>query len=112
MDVFRQARVNTPGLLYHVMARGIERRAIFLKAEDYEDFIARLELGLSVVPGQVLGWSLMPNRFHLLAPAGGNRKSVERNGEIDEKVRRRSRQAPRPSGGVMGIEEAEGEAIS
>ena len=66
----RQARVNTPGLLYHVMARGIERRAIFLKAEDYEDFIARLELGLSVVPGQVLGWALMPNHFHLLVRAG------------------------------------------
>ena len=34
----RQARVDTPGLLYHVMVRGIERRAIFLKAEDYEEF--------------------------------------------------------------------------
>lgn len=67
----RQARVNTPGLLYHIMARGIERRAIFLKALDYEDFIERLEIGLSLVPGQVMGWALMPNHFHLLVRAGG-----------------------------------------
>lgn len=67
----RQARVNIPGLLHHVMARVIERRAIFIKASDYEDFIERLEIGLSLVPGQVMGWALMPNHFHLLVRAGG-----------------------------------------
>ena len=48
----RQACVNAPGLLYHVMAQGIERWAIFLKAEDYEDF--NCAFGIRVVPG---AWS-------------------------------------------------------
>jgi putative transposase len=67
----RQARVNIPGLLYHIMGRGIERRPIFLCADDYEDFLERLEKGLEHCPGQVLGWALMPNHFHLLVRAGG-----------------------------------------
>ncbi len=29
--------------LYHVMARGIERRRIFIDQRDYGDFLARLE---------------------------------------------------------------------
>ena len=45
----RQARIDLPGLLYHVMLRGIERREIFVWKEDKEDFIKRLvkELGMS-----------------------------------------------------------------
>jgi putative transposase len=67
----RQARVNIPGLLYHIMARGIERRAIFEGPVDYEDFLERLGKGLERCPGQVLGWALMQNHFHLLVRAGG-----------------------------------------
>jgi putative transposase len=66
----RQCRVNTPGLLYHIMARGIERRAIFFADVDYADFLERLSSGLELCPGQVLGWALMPNHFHLLVRAG------------------------------------------
>jgi REP element-mobilizing transposase RayT len=53
------------------MARGIEGRAIFVGAGDYEDFLERLAKGLEQCPGQVLGWALMPNHFHLLVRAGG-----------------------------------------
>ena len=34
----RQARVDIPGLLHHVMARGIERRVLFSGPDDYADF--------------------------------------------------------------------------
>ena len=39
--MLRQARLDAPGTLHHVIARGIERREIFLSAVDYGDFLAR-----------------------------------------------------------------------
>ena len=38
----RQARLDAPGTLHHVMARGIERRKIFLDDVDRDDFVRRL----------------------------------------------------------------------
>ncbi|MBI3291299.1 MAG: hypothetical protein HYZ73_00560 [Elusimicrobia bacterium] len=38
----RQPRLDAPGLLHHVIARGIERRSLFLTATDYQDFLARI----------------------------------------------------------------------
>ena len=38
----RVARLDTPGLLHHVMIRGIERRRIFKDNEDHENLIERL----------------------------------------------------------------------
>jgi hypothetical protein len=36
------ARIDAPGVLHHVIIRGIERRKIFLDHKDYEDFLDRL----------------------------------------------------------------------
>ena len=38
----RQARLDAPGLLQHVMARGIEIRAIFRDDKDCKSFLDRL----------------------------------------------------------------------
>jgi hypothetical protein len=38
----RQARLDTPGALHHIMGRGIERTNIFRKDQDREDFLNRL----------------------------------------------------------------------
>jgi REP-associated tyrosine transposase len=38
----RQARLDAPGVLHHVMVRGIERRALFRDDADRPDFVARL----------------------------------------------------------------------
>jgi putative transposase len=38
----RTARLDTPGILHHVIIRGIERRKIFRDSEDRENFIDRL----------------------------------------------------------------------
>ena len=38
----RQARLDAPGLLQHVMARGIERREIFKDDQDRQSFLERL----------------------------------------------------------------------
>ncbi len=39
----RTARLDAPGVLHHVMIRGVERRKIFRNDKDREDFIERLE---------------------------------------------------------------------
>ena len=38
----RLARLDAPGVLHHVIGRGIERRKIFLNNRDRNDFVARL----------------------------------------------------------------------
>jgi hypothetical protein len=38
----RQARLDTPGTLHHVMMRGIGGRRIFHADEDREEFVSRL----------------------------------------------------------------------
>ncbi len=66
----RQARIDSPGLLHHVIARGIERRAIFFDKRDYDDFLQRIETSLTKSPNQILAWALMPNHFHMLIRSG------------------------------------------
>lgn len=38
----RLARLDAPGVLHHIMIRGIERRNIFRIKKDREDFLKRL----------------------------------------------------------------------
>ena len=59
----RQARLDAPDTLHHVIARGIERRKIFLGQEDYEAFVQRLEKVIGRGDTHVLAWSLLPNHF-------------------------------------------------
>ncbi len=66
----RQARIDIPGQVYHVMSRGIERRAIFLDEEDYLDFHQRISVWLNRSGGKCLAWCLMPNHFHFLVLRG------------------------------------------
>ena len=62
----RQARLDAPGLLQHVMARGIERRKIFWDDQDRQSFLERLALILDETQTQCYAWALIPNHFHLL----------------------------------------------
>ncbi|MFA5975158.1 MAG: transposase [Elusimicrobiota bacterium] len=66
----RQPRLNLPGLFYHVMVRGIERRRIFRCPADYLDFLRRLGDGLSKTGCRCFAWALMPNHLHLLLLSG------------------------------------------
>jgi len=62
----RLARLDAPGVLHHVMGRGIERRKIFLNKKDQKDFIDRLaELAVNGSMS-IYAWALLPNHFHLL----------------------------------------------
>lgn len=62
--------MDAPGVLHHVMARGIEQRPIFIDDRDRDEFVRRLsDLALE---GKLIvyAWSLMPNHFHLLVRTG------------------------------------------
>jgi len=62
----RQARLDAPGVLHHVIARGIERTAIFGNDADRRDFLTRLATLSDAGAWLVYAWALMPNHFHLL----------------------------------------------
>ena len=62
----RLARLDAPGVLHHIMGRGIERRDIFFSDEDRNDFIARLANPAKEGGWDIYGWALLPNHFHLL----------------------------------------------
>jgi len=66
----RLARLDAPGVLHHVMIRGIERRKIFQNNKDREDFLNRL--GKLLVETQTIcyGWVLIPNHAHFLFRTG------------------------------------------
>ena len=75
----RQARLDLPGLLQHVIARGIERRKIFLDDEDRDAFVGRLSRLLVATKTQCYAWALLPNHFHLLLrPTEGSLSSLMR----------------------------------
>jgi REP element-mobilizing transposase RayT len=61
----RLARLDAPGVLHHVMGRGIERREIFQNDTDRQDFVDRLNTLAIKGALDVYAWTLMPNHFHL-----------------------------------------------
>ena len=62
----RLARLDAPGVLHHVMGRGIERRKIFLSDRDRNDFIDRMAVLCQEGAMDIYAWVLMPNHFHIL----------------------------------------------
>lgn len=62
----RSARIDIPGLLQHVIVRGIERRDIFLGDDDRLLFLERLTKLLLETCTDCLAWAIMSNHFHLL----------------------------------------------
>ena len=66
----RKARIDAPGAVHHIMARGIERRKIFRNDADRDDFLSRLDLILTETRTPCYAWALIPNHFHLLLKTG------------------------------------------
>ncbi len=62
----RGPRLDAPGVVQHVMTRGIERRRVFENADDYEDLLRRLDRVLVESGVSCLAWALMPNHVHLV----------------------------------------------
>ncbi|MCX5895670.1 MAG: transposase, partial [Proteobacteria bacterium] len=66
----RQARIDAPGALHHIIIRGIERRAIFQDDQDRDAFLERLGRILIETATPCFAWCLMPNHVHLLLRTG------------------------------------------
>ena len=66
----RTARLDAPGVLHHVMIRGIERRKIFRNDKDREDFIERLETLCPATEISCYAWTFMSNHAHFLFRTG------------------------------------------
>lgn len=66
----RKARIDAPGSLHHIIARGIGRRKVFDDNEDRDFFIERLGKVVSDTETQCFAWALIPNHFHLLLKTG------------------------------------------
>ncbi|MBI2354840.1 MAG: transposase [Deltaproteobacteria bacterium] len=66
----RQARIDAPCALHHIIARGIERSKIFLEDADYADFLRRLGHLMLQTETKCFAWALIPNHLHLLFKSG------------------------------------------
>jgi len=66
----RQARIDAPGALHHIIIRGIEQRAIFKDRTDRTNFLKRLGTVLSETATPCYAWVLMYNHAHLLLKTG------------------------------------------
>src|SRR4030042_1022505 len=66
----RQARLDAPGVLHHIMIRGIERRKIFINDRDREDMFERLVKLLPETQTACYAWALLPNHAHFLFRTG------------------------------------------
>lgn len=68
----RHSRLDAPGVLQHVIVRGIEKRKIFLDETDRHLFVKRLAELLAATETECLAWAIIPNHFHLLLRTGSS----------------------------------------
>jgi putative transposase len=66
----RQARLDAPGTLHHIMARAIDGTPLFRDRKDRENLLSRLPALLKMTGTTILAWALMDNHFHLLILSG------------------------------------------
>ena len=66
----RKSRIDAPGALHHIIARGIDRRDIFKDDKDRDSFLERLGDILAETQTSCFAWALIPNHFHLLLKTG------------------------------------------
>jgi REP element-mobilizing transposase RayT len=66
----RKSRIDAPGALHHIIARGIDRKTIFRDDSDRDNFLERLGNILSETQTACFAWTLIPNHFHLLLRTG------------------------------------------
>jgi len=66
----RQARLDTPGALHHIMVRGINWSDIFDDDEDRSRFLSRLGQNILETQSSLYAWVLMETHVHLLVRSG------------------------------------------
>ena len=81
----RQAQLDYPGALQHVMGRGIDGLHIFKEIKDKKEFLLRIKKRLAESQLQIYAWCLMDNHFHFLIQTGETPMAETLNVKSDEK---------------------------
>jgi REP element-mobilizing transposase RayT len=68
----QMARLESPGALAHIMARGIDGCNIFRAVADREEFLTRFSVLIKDVGYKCLAWCLMDNHYHLFLRCSEN----------------------------------------
>ncbi len=68
----RQARLDFPGTLHHVIVRGIEQKNIVSDNQDRIAFVLRMGEVAGETGTIIYAWSLMPNHAHILLRSGND----------------------------------------
>ena len=66
----RQARLDAPGTLHHVIVRGIGKRSIVDDRKDRGNFVSRMGEIASDTGTEIYAWALMTNHAHILLRSG------------------------------------------
>jgi REP element-mobilizing transposase RayT len=66
----RQARLDAPGTMHHVILRGVERGRIVADREDRQAFVTRRGEVAAATGTTIYAWALLPNHAHLLLRSG------------------------------------------
>lgn len=72
----RLARLDAPGVIHHVIIRGIDRKKIFRDNRDRNDMIDRLSDLLPVTNTACYAWAFLPNHAHFLFRSGDSSLST------------------------------------
>ncbi len=67
----RAERIDAPGALHHVIARGIEGRPLFQDDEDRDRFLSRLGRLAAEGAVHIYAWALLTNHVHILCESAG-----------------------------------------
>ena len=85
-------RIEFSGAVYHVTARGNERKKIFRQVQDKEDFLEILALVMGRFGWLCHSYCLMDNHYHLLieTPKGNlSRGMMQLNGNYAQQFNRK-----------------------
>ncbi|HXT02422.1 MAG TPA: transposase [Elusimicrobiota bacterium] len=69
-SVPRSARIHYPGAIYHVMARGVDGRTVFVDDNDRQNFLQTVLSVKNDARFSVLAYCLMDNHFHFAIKVG------------------------------------------
>jgi len=62
----RTARFVPPDSVVHVVNRGVEKRRLFDRPRDYDEFLGFVDRAHERTPVRLLAYVLMPNHWHLV----------------------------------------------
>ncbi len=73
----RPLRITPPGVPFHVLNRGNEKRKLFRRPRDYDAFVRLLEESAGRFPVAYLAYCLMPNHWHFVMVGNTDRAISE-----------------------------------